>query len=130
MLRIAQVHLVEVAREKCGFSAASPRSNFEKNVTLVVGVSGQEQDLQFLLQDLKVFRCGLDFFSGHGPDVRVRIAVQALCKGFGVCGGVIVPKRRDQRIELGILFTQGAEAILVVLGFRFCQKGGNFLKTL
>ena len=48
-LRVARIHAEQFAREQRRFVAAGARANFDDHVFLVVGILGQQQELQFAL---------------------------------------------------------------------------------
>ena len=67
----ARVHAEDFGREQGGLIAARAGADFEDHVLLVVGILGQQQDLQ-LFFDLRQLRLqSRDFFLGHGAQVGV-----------------------------------------------------------
>jgi len=47
---IARIHPEQIAGKQTGFIAAGSRADFQKDVFVVVGVFGQQQDLDFFFQ--------------------------------------------------------------------------------
>ncbi len=68
---VARVHARQVAREQGGFVAARAGADFDEGVALVVGVFGQQQALQLVLQLHQFGLCGVDFLLRHLGHVGV-----------------------------------------------------------
>src|ERR1039457_1359306 len=72
-LRVARVHAEDLGGEQHGLIAARAGADFEDDVLIVVGVLGQQQDLEIFL-DLHLLRLQFrDFHFRHGLEVGVRL---------------------------------------------------------
>ena len=86
---IARVHAENLGREQRGLVAARARADFEHHVLLVVGILGQQQDLQLLL-DLhqsrapaaRFLRCAICRISASESDIMARACASWLEASF------------------------------------------------
>ena len=77
----ALIHTENFSGKEGGFVATCAGADFENDVLLVVGVLGQQQDLDFFLEDGLARGEGSDFFLGHGAEFGV--ALREHGAGFG-----------------------------------------------
>ena len=71
LLGEARVHAENLGGEERSLVAASAGADFEDDVLLVVGILGEEQDLQFFFESLPARLERGDFFLGHGAQVCI-----------------------------------------------------------
>ena len=116
----AYVHSKELAGEQCGLVAAGAGANFQEYVALVVGVPGQKDALQLILDALhRGFRHFRIVF-GERLDFRV---IEKLARGCEVLFGLLpIVVQRDHRGNFGVLARQGSIAIQIARDIRRSQK--------
>ena len=86
----AAVHSVEVACEDVGLIAAGCAANLDDGVLLVVGVTGDEEDLDLFLKAGKLCLVLLDFLLQHGACLGVGLLAHELAGGVDVIEGAHV----------------------------------------
>ncbi len=83
LLGEAEVHAEDLGDEERGFIAAGAGAELEDDVLLVVGVLGQEQDLQLFLGPGLAGLEGVELGLGHLLDLGVGLGEHGL--GVGQC---------------------------------------------
>src|SRR5438093_4689801 len=75
-LRVAAVHAEEIARKQCRFITAGCRPDFDDDILLVEGVSGNQGTLQPFLDELQPQFIAFDFVACERDEHRVGTIVQ------------------------------------------------------
>ena len=111
LLGEARVHAEDLGGKEGSFVATGARADFEDDVFLVVGIPGQEEDLELVLNGGFARLKRGDLFSGHGAQVGV---------AFGEHGAG-VGKALQHLLELAVLldgrfnFAESLGGLLVLL---------------
>ena len=113
-LRIHRVHPEEVGGKKHGLLAAYAAADLHHHVLPIVGVPGQQQDLQFLPQPLHLRLGLLELLLGHFLHFRVP---QQLLGGVPVRLRLPVgPVGQNHRLQLLLLLGQPAQQVRIAVG--------------
>ena len=98
------VHAEERVGEEGALLAADAAADFHDDVLVVVGVPGQQQDFQLLLQLLQVLFGLGKFLLAQIPHVLVQLAVQHFPEILGLLGGLdIAAIGADDGLQLPLL---------------------------
>ena len=127
---VTGIHPAEVTGEEGSFGPARARAHFEENIALVVGVLGQEEDLQFFGQCVAGGGGAFHFLARHAADLGIAVLQECFRIGDLSQCVLVAAETGDERIELRVFAAEGAEAVLIVLDFRFGEQGGDFLEAL
>ncbi len=122
---VAGVHAEEVAGEQRRFLAAGAAADFDDDVAVVVRVGGQEGETKGLLQALVLRLQGLEFFLGQSGKVGI-VAVSEGAGLFNLLAGLTQAfGKRDDLFEMGALFAERGEAMVVGDCFRLPHLCGQ-----
>ena len=127
--RVTLVHARQVAGKYRGFVTAGACADFQENIAIVVGIFGQQQDLQFKIQRGYLLLRLIDFFFGQFPKLRVSVVSHFFGRGQILLRLFIAFVTSYQWSDLGVFLAQGAKFILVTLNFGFRKQGGDFVVT-
>ena len=118
VLGVAQVHVVEVTREEVGLLAAFGTTDLDDDVSAVVGVLGQEERLDLVLQAGRFALRAIDF----GSQLVTLIGIchlEQLCGGDSVVASSLQPSIGvDDLGELLVALRQLSEQRRVSRGLR------------
>ena len=81
LLGIAGVHAKQITGKDSGFVATGAGANFKKYVFAIVGILGQQQDLQFIIQQQNLSLRQFQLFFAHFTHLWIGIVGQ--CQRFG-----------------------------------------------
>ena len=127
-LRIHNVHPEEVRGEQHGLLAADAAPDLHDHVLAVIGVPGQEEELQLLPQALHVRLGPLDLLLGHL--LHFRVAQQLLGGGQVRFRLTVGPVGLHHRLQLLLLPGQAAQKVRVGVGGRVLHLGDHGLQTV
>ena len=115
MLRVVDVHPVQLRGEQSRLVAAGTSPDFHNNVLVIVGILGQEQNLQLIFQLLNPLSGIGQFLLRQLPHLLVRLLLQDgktvlhillrfFVRGIGL----------HQRSQIGLFLHQFAEPALIL----------------
>src|ERR1700735_2967403 len=111
---VARVHAEDFVGEERGFIAAGAGANLEHYVLLVVGIFGQQQDLELVVKRCQFRRQTGHFLFGHGLQLRVIFVQHAARLREAVFHALPLAVFADGLFQIGALF--GDLAVLLAVG--------------
>ena len=114
LLGEAEVHAEDLGDEERGLVAAGAGAELEDDVLLVVGILGQEQDLELLFDRFEAGLEGGELLLRHGAEVGVGLGEHGLGVGDGVADVAVLAELFDDGLEVAVLLGGGLELLLVV----------------
>ncbi len=121
-LRIMHIHAVDLCGKKSCLITARARADLHDHVLIIIGILGEQQDLQLLLQLLHPLLGFGELLLQHFPHFLIALALQ---HGEGILDilltflvfGVCLHKRR----KIALLLHQLAETFLIVYHIRLME---------
>src|SRR5207253_8393851 len=121
-LGIAEVHLVELAREQRGFFPALAGTDLDDDVLVVERIARDELGPQLLGQPIDLERGGALLFAREVAQVGVVAKLQLASVGHALLAIAQSPDRVDDRLELRVLLPDGAQAVAVARHARVAHR--------
>ena len=125
-----EIHFAEVAGKNRGFVAAGTAADFEDGVLAVLGVGGDEKELDFLLQARELRRGLVELQARHLAHFGVRFVGQQLAGLLGVGEQTAVARGGGgEALELLVLLGQAHVSAHVGYHRRVGNQGPDFLEA-
>ena len=113
-LGVPGIHTQQLGREQSSFLAAGARPHFEYNVSSVVGIWGQQEELECALPFGQLAGQALHLVLGHRPELGVALAGDQLAGATLLVKELLVRLvRRDHGIDLGQLLGNLEQAFAI-----------------
>src|SRR5204862_1079932 len=112
-LGVAEVHLVELAREERGLFSALTGADLDDDVLVVERIARDQLRAQLLGEAVDLERGGALLLAREIAQVSVVAELQLASVGHALLAIAQSPDRVDDRLELRVLLPDGAQAVAV-----------------
>src|SRR5260221_8142073 len=129
-LGVAEVHLVELASEQRGLFPALARADLDDDVLVVERIARDELGPQLLGQAIDLERRGALFLAREVAQVRIVALLQLARIGDAFFTFAQPADRVDDRLELGVLLADRAQAVAVAGDVRVAHRPSELVVPL